>query len=162
MFFSMIALVVLFAIFISWLRNAREYQRAVVFRVGRYNGLRGPGLFWLIPLGIENQTRIDLRIVTNPIEQQETITRDSVTVKVDAVLWYRVSDPKSAVLVVESFRSAAHQVALTSLRNVIGQHDLDEVLKERDKINALLRSEEHTSELQSHLNLVCRLLLEKK
>src|SRR5579862_1467376 len=79
-----------------------------------------------------------LRIVTNPIEQQETITRDSVTVKVNAVLWFRVTDPEKAVLTVENFRAAVQQVALTSLRNVIGQHDLDEVLKERDKINALL------------------------
>ena len=136
-----LVLLVVFAIFVSGLRIAREYQRAVVFRLGRYNDLRGPGLFWLIPLGIENETRIDLRIVTNtnPIEQQETITRDSVTVKVNAVLWFRVSDPKKAVLMVENFRAAVQQVALTSLRNVIGQHDLDEVLKERDKINALLK-----------------------
>src|SRR6202163_2109667 len=133
-----LVLLVLFAIFVSGLRIAREYQRAVVFRLGRYNSLRGPGLFWLIPLGIENETRIDLRVVTNPIEQQETITRDSVTVKVNAVLWFRVSNPEKAVLTVENFRSAVQQVALTSLRNVIGQHDLDEVLKERDKINALL------------------------
>src|SRR5580700_6661917 len=130
---------ILFAIFISGLRIAREYQRAVVFRLGRYNSLRGPGLFWLIPLGVENQTRVDLRIVTNPIEQQETITRDSVTVRVNAVLWFRVDDPQKAVLTVENFRSAVQQVALTSLRNVIGQHDLDEVLKERDQINALLQ-----------------------
>ena len=134
-----VGVVVLLAIVISGLRIAREYERAVVFRLGRYQGLRGPGLFWLIPLGIENETRIDLRIVTNPIEQQETITRDSVTVKVNAVLWFRVSDPQKAVLTVENFRSAVQQVALTSLRNVIGQHDLDEVLKERDKINTLLR-----------------------
>jgi regulator of protease activity HflC (stomatin/prohibitin superfamily) len=132
-------LVLLFVVFVSGLRIAREYQRAVVFRLGRYNDLRGPGLFWLIPFGIENETRIDLRIVTNPIEQQETITRDSVTVKVNAVLWFQVNDPKKAVLTVENFRSAVQQVALTSLRNVIGQHDLDEVLKERDKINALLK-----------------------
>jgi regulator of protease activity HflC (stomatin/prohibitin superfamily) len=138
---SVIVFLVLFAIFVSGLRIAREYQRAVVFRLGRYNNLRGPGLFWLIPLGIENETRIDLRVVTNPIEQQETITRDSVTVKVNAVLWFRVSDPKKAVLTVENFRAAVQQVALTSLRNVIGQHDLDEVLKERDKINALLNWE---------------------
>src|SRR5579872_7372386 len=129
--FSVIILLVLFAVFVSGLRIAREYQRAVVFRLGRYNGLRGPGLFWLIPLGIENETRIDLRVVTNPIEQQETITRDSVTVKVNAVLWFRVSDPEKAVLTVENFRSAMQQVALTSLRNVIGQHDLDAVLKAR-------------------------------
>ncbi|MFZ0642241.1 MAG: slipin family protein [Candidatus Acidiferrales bacterium] len=136
----MILFLVLCGIFVSGLRIAREYQRAVVFRLGRYNSLRGPGLFWLIPLGIENETRIDLRVVTNPIEQQETITRDSVTVKVNAVLWFRVNDPKKAVLTVENFRAAVQQVALTSLRNVIGQHDLDEVLKERDKINALLKN----------------------
>src|ERR1700734_2273185 len=135
---TILALVVL-AIFVSGLRIAREYQRAVVFRLGRYNSLRGPGLFWLIPLGIENETRIDLRVVTNPIEQQETITRDSVTVKVNAVLWFRVSDPQKAVLTVENFRAAVQQVALTSLRNVIGQHDLDEVLKARDRIHALLK-----------------------
>jgi regulator of protease activity HflC (stomatin/prohibitin superfamily) len=134
-----VLLVVLFVIFVSGLRVAREYERAVVFRLGRYTGLRGPGLFWLIPLGLENETRIDLRIVTNPIEQQETITRDSVTVKVNAVLWFRVEDPEKAVLKVENFRLAVQQVALTSLRNVIGQHDLDEVLKARDKINALLK-----------------------
>src|SRR6202142_2590237 len=129
----------LFLILISGIRTAREYQRCLVFRLGRYAGLRGPGLFWLIPLGIENLTRVDLRIVTNPIEQQETITRDSVTVKVNAVLWFRVDDPEKAVLKVENFRTAVQQIALTSLRNVIGQHDLDEVLKSRDKINALLK-----------------------
>src|ERR1700729_2385889 len=135
---GVVFVLILFAIFISGLRIAREYQRAVVFRLGRYNSLRGPGLFWLIPLGIENETRIDLRVVTNPIEQQETITRDSVTVKVNAVLWFRVGDPKRAVLTVENFRAAVQQVALTSLRNVIGQHDLDEVLKARDQINRIL------------------------
>ena len=124
---------------LSGLRIAREYQRAVVFRLGRYSGQRGPGLFWLIPLGIENEVRLDLRVVTAPIEQQETITRDSVTVKVNAVLWYRVTDPDKAVLNVENYRIAVQQVALTALRNVIGQHDLDEVLKARDQINAILR-----------------------
>src|SRR5450755_1758836 len=133
-----IILAALVVIFISGLRIAREYERAVVFRLGRYTGLRGPGLFWLIPFGIENETRIDLRVVTNPIEQQETITRDSVTVKVNAVLWFRVSDPEKAVLKIENFRFAVQQVALTSLRNVIGQHDLDEVLKARDQINKVL------------------------
>ncbi len=137
---TQLILVLLFVILISGIRTAREYQRAVVFRLGRYAGLRGPGLYWLIPLGIENKTRVDLRVVTNPIEQQETITRDSVTVKVNAVLWFRVDDPQKAILKVENFRSAVQQIALTSLRNVIGQHDLDEVLKSRDKINALLRS----------------------
>jgi regulator of protease activity HflC (stomatin/prohibitin superfamily) len=136
--FIIFAVIVL--ILLSGIRIAREYERAVVFRLGRYTGLRGPGLFWLIPLGVENETRVDLRIVTNPIEQQETITRDSVTVKVNAVLWYRVENPQKAVLTVEDFRRAVQQLALTTLRNVIGQHDLDEVLKERDKINALLKA----------------------
>jgi regulator of protease activity HflC (stomatin/prohibitin superfamily) len=131
--------IVAFLVFLSGVRIAREYERAVVFRLGRYTGLRGPGIFWLIPLGVENEVRVDLRVVTAPIEQQETITRDSVTVKVNAVLWYRVSDPQKAVLTVENFRAAVQQVALTGLRNVIGQHDLDEVLKSRDQINALLR-----------------------
>src|ERR1022692_5088752 len=136
---ALVVLLVVLLVLVSGLRIAREYQRAVVFRLGRYAGLRGPGLFWLIPLGIETQTRVGLRIVTNPIEQQETITRDSVTVKVNSVLWFRVEDPQKAILTVENFRVAVQQVALTSLRNVIGQHDLDEVLKARDKINALLR-----------------------
>ncbi|MGA3204809.1 MAG: slipin family protein [Bryobacteraceae bacterium] len=130
---------VFFVILLMGIRTVREYERALIFRLGRYAGLRGPGLYWLIPLGIETQTVIDLRIVTSPIEQQETITRDSVTVKVNAVLWFRVGDPQKAVLTVENFRIAVQQVALTSLRNVIGQHDLDEVLKERDKINDMLR-----------------------
>jgi regulator of protease activity HflC (stomatin/prohibitin superfamily) len=138
-FVLLVAFAFALLIVISSIRIAREYERAVVFRLGRYVGLRGPGLFLLIPLGIENETRIDLRVVTNPIEQQETITRDSVTVKVNAVLWYRVEDPQKAVLTVENFRAAVQQVALTSLRNVIGQHDLDEVLKARDQINALLK-----------------------
>ena len=94
--FEGILFLILRAIFISGFRIAREYQRAVVFRLRRYTSLRGPGLFWLIQLVIENETRIDLRVITNPIEQQETITRDSVTVKVNAVLWFRVSDPKES------------------------------------------------------------------
>src|SRR5260370_40720594 len=113
---TLVILIALFVIFISGFRVAREYQRAVVFRLGRYKGLRGPGLFWLIPLGIENETRIDLRVVTNPIEQQETITRDSVTVKENAVLWYQVDDTKKAVLTVENFLAAAQQCDLTSPR----------------------------------------------
>jgi regulator of protease activity HflC (stomatin/prohibitin superfamily) len=133
------AALVVAAIFLSGLRTAREYERAVAFRLGRYVGLRGPGLFWLIPLGIETITRVDLRVVTNPIEQQETITRDSVTIRVNAVLWFHVSDPEKAVLAVQSFGYAVQQIALASLRNVIGQHNLDEVLKARDQINTLLR-----------------------
>jgi regulator of protease activity HflC (stomatin/prohibitin superfamily) len=130
--------IVLIVLALSGLRVAQEYQRGVVFRLGRYLGLRGPGLYWIIPLNIERAVTIDIRTRTVSAEQQETITRDSVTVKVNAVLWYRVSDPQKAVLNVENFRAAVQQVALTSLRNVIGQHDLDEVLKARDQINKIL------------------------
>jgi regulator of protease activity HflC (stomatin/prohibitin superfamily) len=127
------------AIFLSGLRIAQEYQRGVVFRLGRYAGLRGPGLYWIIPFGIERAMTIDIRTRTVSAESQETITRDSVTVKLNAVLWFRVTDPAKSVIAVADAPSAVYQLALTSLRNSIGQHDLDEVLQERDKINALLR-----------------------
>jgi regulator of protease activity HflC (stomatin/prohibitin superfamily) len=126
-------------ILLSGLRIAREYERGVVFRLGRYLGLRGPGLYWLIPLGIDRSVSIDLRTRTVSAEQQETITRDSVTVRVNAVIWYHISDAAKSVIAVKDPASATYQLALTSLRNIIGQHDLDEVLRERDKINSLLR-----------------------
>jgi regulator of protease activity HflC (stomatin/prohibitin superfamily) len=129
------ALVVL----LSGLRIAQEYQRGVVFRLGRYAGLRGPGLYWIIPLGIERSVTIDIRTRTISAERQETITRDSVTVKVNAVLWYRITDAARSVIAVTDAATAVYQLALTSLRNIIGQHDLDEVLQERNKINGLLR-----------------------
>ncbi|MGZ8916473.1 MAG: slipin family protein [Methylobacter sp.] len=125
-------------IIISGIRIANEYERGVVFRLGRFNGVRGPGLYWIIPL-IEWQRRIDIRTRTVTVEQQETITKDSVTVKVDAVLWYRITDPAKAVIAVENYALAVNQIALTSLRNIIGQHQLDEVLKDRNTINKALK-----------------------
>jgi regulator of protease activity HflC (stomatin/prohibitin superfamily) len=124
---------------LSGLRIAQEYERAVVFRLGRFHSVRGPGLYYNIPF-IEWQRKCDMRTVTVNVEQQETITKDSVTVKVNAVLWYRITDPAKAILEVADYRSAVYQVALTSLRNIIGQHVLDEVLKERDQINEKLRA----------------------
>lgn len=124
---------------LSGLRIAQEYQRGVVFRLGRFRGLRGPGLFWIIPLGIERAVIIDIRTQTVSAEQQETITRDSVTIKLNAVLWYRIVDAGKSVIAVEDAPNAVYQLALTGLRNIIGQHDLDEVLQERDKINVLLK-----------------------
>lgn len=125
---------------ISGLRVANEYERAVVFRLGRLVGLRGPGLYWLIPLGIEMQRKVDLRTMTVDMESQESITKDSVTVKVNAVVWLKISDPVKSVTAVANYYKASYQVALTSLRNIIGQHVLDEVLKERDKINEALQT----------------------
>jgi len=131
--------IALVAVFLSGLRIAQEYQRGVVFRLGRYTGLRGPGLYWIIPLGIERAVTIDIRTRTVSAERQETITRDSVTIKVNAVLWYRIVDAAKSVIAVTDAPAAVYQLALTSLRNIIGQHDLDEVLQERNKINDLLR-----------------------
>lgn len=124
---------------LSGLRVAQEFKRGVVFRLGRYRGLRGPGLYWIVPLGIERTVLIDIRTRTVSAEQQETITRDSVTIKVNAVLWYRIVDAAKSVIEVADAELAVYQLALTGLRNIIGRHDLDEVLQERDKINDLLR-----------------------
>jgi regulator of protease activity HflC (stomatin/prohibitin superfamily) len=131
--------IILVIVVLSGLRVSQEYQRGVVFRLGRYSGLRGPGLFWIMPLGLERAVIIDIRTETVSAEQQETITRDSVTIKVNAVLWYRITDAAKSVIAVSNASHAVYQLALTGLRNIIGQHDLDEVLQERDKINGLLR-----------------------
>ncbi|NUO03362.1 MAG: slipin family protein [Saprospiraceae bacterium] len=125
-------------ILLSGLRIAQEYQRAIVFRLGRFSGTRGPGLYWIIPI-IERQRTIDIRTKTVDLEQQETITKDSVTIKVNAVLWFRVTDPEKAIIKVADYNSAVYQFSVTALRNIIGQHLLDEVLKEREKINATLQ-----------------------
>src|SRR5215472_7353954 len=136
---SHIILAIVIGVLLSGLRIAQEYQRGVIFRLGRYTGLRGPGLFWIIPLGIERSVIIDIRTRTVSAERQETITRDSVTIKVNAVLWYHITDAGKSVIAVADAAAAVYQLALTSLRNIIGQHDLDEVLQERNKINGLLR-----------------------
>src|ERR1041385_8600770 len=112
-----IAAIVVFVLLISGLRIAQEYQRGVVFRLGRYIGLRGPGLYWIIPLGIERSVTIDIRTRTVSAEQQETITRDSVTVRLNAVLWYKITDAAKSVIAVADAPSAVYQLALTSLRN---------------------------------------------
>ena len=135
----LIVLAVIVAVLLSGLRIAQEYQRGVVLRLGRYAGLRGPGLYWIVPLGIERATTIDVRTLTVSAEQQETITRDSVTIKVNAVLWYRIVDAARSVIEVSDAHAAVYQLALTGLRNIIGQHDLDEVLQQRDRINELLQ-----------------------
>src|ERR1700675_3245404 len=137
-FVDLISIAVL-VIALSGLRVAQEYERGVVFRLGRYKGLRGPGLYWIIPLGVERAVRVDIRTRTVSAEQQETITRDSVTIKVNAVLWYRIVDAEKSVIEVSDAPAAVYQLALTGLRNIIRQHDLDEVLQERNKINTLLR-----------------------
>jgi regulator of protease activity HflC (stomatin/prohibitin superfamily) len=128
---AIVAILVLIGL--AGLRIANQYERAVVFRLGRYTRTGGPGLYWIIP-AIEWQFTVDLRINTAAVEQQETITKDNVPIKVNAVVWYRIVDPKRAVIDVKQVDIAVIQVALTTLRTGIGQHSLDEVLKEQEAV----------------------------
>jgi regulator of protease activity HflC (stomatin/prohibitin superfamily) len=116
------------------LRILREYQRGVVFQLGRFWKVKGPGLVILIP-GIQQMVRVDLRIVVMDVPSQDVISRDNVSVKVNAVLYFRVVDPERAIIQVENFMSATSQLAQTTLRAVLGKHDLDEMLSEREKLN---------------------------
>jgi regulator of protease activity HflC (stomatin/prohibitin superfamily) len=134
----LIALLIIVVFGLLGLRIAQEYERAIVFRLGRFTGVRGPGLYWIIPF-IERQQTIDMRTKTVDLEQQETITKDSVTIKVNAVLWFRVIHPADAVIKVANFHQAVYQLSVTALRNIIGQHQLDEVLKSREQINRTLQ-----------------------
>ena len=137
---GLIALAVVVVIGLSGFRIAQQYERALVFRFGRYAGTRGPGLFWIIPLGIERAQKVDMRVFTDGVEQQEAMTRDNVPVKANAVIWYRIVKPDLAIIEVQNVRNAVIQVALTTLRNLIGQHTLDDVLKEREKLADMLKT----------------------
>ena len=129
---------VLIAILASAIRVLREYERAVVFMLGRFYRVKGPGLILLIPL-VQQMVRIDLRTRVFDVPPQDVISRDNVSVKVNAVIYYRVMDPERAVNQVEDYNRATSELAQTTLRSVLGQHDLDEMLAERDKLNADLR-----------------------
>jgi regulator of protease activity HflC (stomatin/prohibitin superfamily) len=130
-------LVLLF--FLAAVKVAREYERGVVFRLGRLlDPPKGPGLFILIPI-IDRMVRVDLRTITLNIPPQEVITKDNVPVRVNAVAYFRIVDPKAAIVQVENFMVATSQIAQTTLRSVLGQHLLDELLSERDKINTILQ-----------------------
>jgi len=131
-------IIVSFIILVSGIRIAQEFERSLVFRLGRFTGIKGPGIFWIIPI-IERSQLVDIRTRTVDLERQETITKDSVTIKVNAVLWYRVVHAQHAIIKVANFNQAVYQVAVTTLRNIVGQHILDEVLKEREQINKTLQ-----------------------
>ena len=120
-------------------RVLREYERAVVFRLGRLRRPRGPGLIVLWPFGLEQMVKVPLRIVAMDIPPQDVITRDNVSVKVNAVVYFRVSDPVKAVVEIEDYLFATSQLAQTTLRSVVGQAELDELLAERERINKILR-----------------------
>jgi regulator of protease activity HflC (stomatin/prohibitin superfamily) len=124
----------------------REYERAVLFRLGRLGATKGPGWYWLIPF-IDRVVKVDLRTVTVELETQETVTRDGVAVKVNAVLWFRASDPAKAVTAVQHWNAAVVRAAETGMRDAIGQSDLDQMLKERTQVNGrLLDMLKHTVE----------------
>src|SRR3712207_6355843 len=123
----------------SAIKVAREYERGVIFRLGRLlPEPKGPGLFLLIPV-IDRMVKVDLRTITLNVPPQEVITKDNVPVRVNAVVYFRIVDPAAAIVQVENFMVATSQIAQTTLRSVLGQHLLDELLSERDKINSILQ-----------------------
>ena len=132
--FTGIVIVAVLAILASAFRVLREYERGVVFLLGRYQRVKGPGLIIIIPL-LQQMVRVDLRTIVMDVPTQDLITRDNVSVQVNAVLYFRVIDPDHAVLNVENYMEAIGQLAQTTLRSVLGQHELDELLAERERLN---------------------------
>ena len=139
---ALISFVIVLAILLFLVSTAikiiPEYERAVVFRLGRLSAVKGPGLIFLIPF-VDRAVRVDLRVITMDVPSQEAITRDNVTVKVNAVVYFRVVEPSSAVVNVEDYRRATWNIAQTTLRNVLGQSELDELLAHRERINQKLQ-----------------------
>lgn len=135
---ALVLIVILIGLLGSAIKIVQEYERGVIFRLGRLVGAKGPGLFFIIPI-VDRMVKVDLRVVSLDIPSQEAITRDNVTVKVDAVVFYRVIDPQSAIVQVEDFRRVTWQISQTTLRSVLGQSELDELLAHRDKINLKLQ-----------------------
>ncbi len=131
-------LVLIVILLLAAIKIVQEYERGVIFRLGRLVGPKGPGLFFIIPF-VDRMVKVDLRVVTLDVPSQEAITRDNVTVKVNAVAYFRVVDPSNAIVAVEDFRRATWQISQTSLRSVLGQSDLDELLIHRDQINTRLQ-----------------------
>jgi regulator of protease activity HflC (stomatin/prohibitin superfamily) len=131
----LITLGIIIAILISSIRVLREYERGVIFQLGRFWKVKGPGLIIVIPV-IQQMVRVDLRTVVFDVPSQDVISRDNVSVKVNAVIYFRVIDPQRAIINVENFFEATSQLAQTTLRSVLGQHELDEMLAERERLNA--------------------------
>jgi len=144
---SFVGIFLMFLIFllVSSVRVLREYERGVIFRLGRYVSSKGPGLFLLIPI-VDRMVKVSLRLVTMDVPPQDVITKDNVSIKVNAVVYFRVMEPEKSIIAVEDFLYATSQLAQTTLRSILGQHELDELLSEREKLNARLQSilDEHT------------------
>jgi regulator of protease activity HflC (stomatin/prohibitin superfamily) len=134
LFIYLLIAVVVIAFFSSAIKILREYQRGVVFTLGRFTGVKGPGLILLIPY-VQQMVRVDLRTVVLDVPSQDLISHDNVSVKVNAVIYFRVIDPERAIIQVENFNQATSQLSQTTLRSVLGKHDLDEMLAERDRLN---------------------------
>ena len=132
-------LVVILLFMLSGLRVVQQYERGVIFVLGRLTGAKGPGLFWIVPF-ISRMEKVDLRVVTLTVEPQEVITHDNITIRVTAVIYFYVVDPIAAVINVMNFLQATTQIGQTTLRNVLGQSDLDEILAQRQKINQTLQT----------------------
>ncbi|SFU44065.1 slipin family protein [Halomonas korlensis] len=130
----LVPIVLLVMLIAASIRILPEYKRGVVFFLGRFQSVKGPGLIIIIP-GIQKMEVVDLRVITMDVPEQDVISRDNVTVKVNAVIYFRVVDPEKAIIQVEHFVNATSQLAQTTLRSVLGKHDLDEMLSERDKLN---------------------------
>jgi len=137
-FSALIVVIVLIGLLSSAIKIVQEYERGVIFRLGRLVGAKGPGLFFIIPI-VDRMVKVDLRVVTLDIPSQEAITKDNVTVKVNAVAFFRVVDPCDAIVQVEDYMKATWQIAQTTLRSVLGQSELDELLVHRDVINQKLQ-----------------------
>lgn len=151
-FFLIIFIIILAA---SAIKILREYERGVIFRLGRLIGAKGPGIIFIIP-GVDKLLRISLRLVTLDIPPQDVITHDNISIKVNAVVYFRVMDPNKAVVEVENYLYATSQLAQTTLRSVVGQADLDELLSQRDKINLKLQDilDKHTEPWGIKVSLV--------
>jgi regulator of protease activity HflC (stomatin/prohibitin superfamily) len=134
---SVVVLLVLF-ILANSVRILREYERGVVFRLGRYVGVRGPGLILLIPM-FEKMVKVTLRTVALDVPPQEVVTKDNVSVKVNAVMYFQVFDPSKAIIAVENYLYATSQMGQTTLRSILGEHELDDLLSNREKINQMLQ-----------------------
>jgi regulator of protease activity HflC (stomatin/prohibitin superfamily) len=153
--FAIPLLVIVIALVVSGLRINQEWERSVVYFLGRYASTRGPGLYWIIPF-VEYAKRIDVRILTVKLETQETLSRDGVAVRVNAVVWYKVNDPSKALNAVSDPYLAVLQASETALRDTIGQHGLDELLKHREQVNAKLMEllEKSASKWGVHIDAV--------
>ncbi len=130
-----LVLALVIAFLASAIRVLREYERGVIFTLGRYTGAKGPGLIILIPI-IQQMVKTDLRTITQDVPSQDVISKDNVSVKVNAVIYFRITDPEKAIIQVENFGRATSELAQTTLRSVLGKHTLDEMLAERDKLNS--------------------------